>query len=106
MIEVIGVSFKKTGKVYYFDPGRRVIEKGQTSLDESALTGESIPVDKKDGDKVFSGTCSVRQTRDISSSVWQRKNMSRSGISLEPGWQMDRFQGSRWIFTAIAPFPS
>ncbi len=36
MIEVIGVSFKKTGKVYYFDPGRRVIEKGQNVIVETA----------------------------------------------------------------------
>ncbi len=37
-----------------------VIEKGETSLDESALTGESIPVAKAAGDKVISAT--INQT--------------------------------------------
>lgn len=33
-----------------------VIIKGQTSVDESVMTGESLPVDKEEGDEVFSGT--------------------------------------------------
>ncbi|MCR4596573.1 MAG: cation-translocating P-type ATPase, partial [Lachnospiraceae bacterium] len=32
------------------------IVEGQTTVDQSVMTGESIPVDKKAGDKVFSGT--------------------------------------------------
>lgn len=33
-----------------------VIEEGSTSIDESAITGESIPVEKKPGDQVISAT--------------------------------------------------
>ncbi|MDR0405860.1 MAG: cation-translocating P-type ATPase [Clostridiales bacterium] len=33
-----------------------VITKGETSVDQSAMTGESVPVDKKEGDAVRSGT--------------------------------------------------
>lgn len=32
------------------------IVKGQTSIDQSVMTGESLPVDKGEGDEVFSGT--------------------------------------------------
>ncbi|MAO63751.1 MAG: copper-translocating P-type ATPase [Balneola sp.] len=42
-------------------PGGRIpvdgeVESGQSSVDESAITGESIPADKNQGSKVFSGT--------------------------------------------------
>lgn len=42
-------------------PGQRialdgVITKGQTSINQSAITGESLPVDKGIGDNVFAGT--------------------------------------------------
>jgi len=33
-----------------------MITKGQTSVDQSVMTGESLPVDKGEGDEVFSGT--------------------------------------------------
>ncbi len=39
-----------------------VIEKGQSSLDESMITGEPIPVDKVEGDKVSSGTINGNQS--------------------------------------------
>ena len=42
-------------------PGERmpvdgVVAAGQSAVDQSALTGESVPVDKASGDKVFAGT--------------------------------------------------
>ncbi|MBQ2946071.1 MAG: stage 0 sporulation family protein [Clostridia bacterium] len=36
MVEVIGVSFKKSGKVYYFSPGKLKIEKGYNVIVETA----------------------------------------------------------------------
>ena len=36
MAEVIGVCFKNTGKVYYFDPGQERLEKGDMAIVETA----------------------------------------------------------------------
>lgn len=43
-----------------------VILKGQTSVDQSVMTGESLPVDKAEGDEVFSGTVNQFGTFDLS----------------------------------------
>ena len=43
----------KTGESIPVDA---VIIKGNASVDESALTGESVPVDKAEGDSVFAAT--------------------------------------------------
>jgi len=50
-----------TGELLLVRPGERVpldgiVESGQSALDESMLTGESIPVDKGPGARVFAGT--------------------------------------------------
>ncbi|MFV0363860.1 MAG: heavy metal translocating P-type ATPase [Suipraeoptans sp.] len=55
-VEVIQV-----GDVILVKPGNRIaldgiIVKGTTSIDESMLTGESIPVEKKEGDQVIGGS--------------------------------------------------
>lgn len=42
-----------------------VILKGQTSIDQSVVTGESLPVDKSEGDDVFSGTVNQFGTFDM-----------------------------------------
>src|SRR5574344_1274055 len=36
-----------------------LIKEGASSVDESALTGESLPIEKKAGDRVFSGTLNL-----------------------------------------------
>ncbi len=41
-----------------------VVEAGESGADESALTGESVPVEKAKGDQVFSGTINVGGTLD------------------------------------------
>lgn len=49
------------GDLLLVRPGERIpvdgiIEKGQSAVDESMLTGESLPVTKKEGDRVIGGT--------------------------------------------------
>jgi Cd2+/Zn2+-exporting ATPase len=54
----------KIGDLFLVDPGERVpldgiIHKGNSSLDYSSMTGESVPVDKKEGDDILSGTINL-----------------------------------------------
>lgn len=51
----------EVGNILRVKPGDKVpvdgiIEKGQTNIDESMITGEPVPVEKEEGDKVTSGT--------------------------------------------------
>jgi P-type Cu+ transporter len=59
--EVIALEQIRQGDVLLVRPGERIpvdgrLEQGQTSVDESMLTGESLPVGKKQGDALISGT--------------------------------------------------
>jgi len=55
------------GNILKVKPGEKipvdgVITEGATSIDESMITGEPIPVDKASGDKISSGTINGNQT--------------------------------------------
>ena len=55
------VSELKTGDIVKIKPGERIpvdgeVIEGQTSVDESMLTGESLPVEKSENDKVITGS--------------------------------------------------
>ncbi|MBR2381038.1 MAG: heavy metal translocating P-type ATPase [Clostridia bacterium] len=57
----VPISEVRVGDIFTVRPGESVavdgiIIEGESALDESALTGESIPVDKKTGDNVYSAT--------------------------------------------------
>jgi len=65
--EVIATDKIVVGDLLRVKPGDKipvdgVIEKGETSIDESMITGEPIPVDKVEGDKITSGTINGNQT--------------------------------------------
>ena len=58
---VVGIDEVQAGDVFVVRPGEAipvdgVILEGSTAVDESALTGESIPVDKEEGDSVSAAT--------------------------------------------------
>ncbi|MCX6726304.1 MAG: cation-translocating P-type ATPase, partial [Candidatus Shapirobacteria bacterium] len=57
----IAIDKAKTGDILIVKPGETIpldgaITSGSSSVDQSALTGESLPIDKVKGDKVFAGT--------------------------------------------------
>lgn len=59
--EKINIQDIQKGAVLRVKPGEKIpvdgyIQTGESSIDESMITGEPIPVDKKEGDKVSSGT--------------------------------------------------
>ncbi|MGE3539163.1 MAG: heavy metal translocating P-type ATPase [Candidatus Tectimicrobiota bacterium] len=60
-LQEVAVESIKTGELLVVRPGEQVpvdgrIVEGHSSLDESMLTGESLPVDKAAGDEVFGST--------------------------------------------------
>lgn len=63
----------QVGDIVIVRPGERVpvdgeIMKGDSHVDESMLTGESIPVHKRQGDKAFAGTTNSEGVLDIKAS--------------------------------------
>ncbi|WP_459890463.1 heavy metal translocating P-type ATPase [Halostagnicola bangensis] len=73
----------EVGDVFVVRPGERlpldgVVESGESTVDQSSLTGESVPVTKEPGDEVFSGTINetgsleVRVTREATESAISR----------------------------------
>jgi P-type Cu+ transporter len=76
-------------------PGDRIpvdgrIEEGQSSLDESMLTGESMPVDKAPGDVVIGGTVNGR-----GSFVYRAAALGRDGMLAQIVRLMREAQASR-----------
>ncbi|MCL5433341.1 MAG: copper-translocating P-type ATPase [Patescibacteria group bacterium] len=66
--ELIATSDVKVGDILVLKPGDKVavdgeVIEGETAIDESLVTGESIPVAKKSGDKVIGG--SINQAGSI-----------------------------------------
>ena len=62
--KTVPISQLAVGDIFIVRPGENiptdgVVEKGESSVDESSLTGESIPVDKAVGDNVFAATANV-----------------------------------------------
>lgn len=82
-LERVKVDTLQVGDVVMIKPGERiptdgVIVDGATSIDEAAITGESIPVSKFAGDDVFAGTVNMTgavkmtMTKPSSESLFQK----------------------------------
>lgn len=62
--EKVHVSELEIGDMILVKPGERIpsdgkVAKGQSTIDQAAITGESIPVSKDSGDDVFAGTVNL-----------------------------------------------
>ena len=79
----VSIDDVEVGDVFVVRPGDRlpldgVVESGESTVDQSSLTGESVPVSKEPGDEVFGGTINetgsleVRVTRKAQESAISR----------------------------------
>lgn len=69
-VETIQTSAIRVGDVVLIQPGERipvdgVIVAGSSAVDEAAITGESMPVEKGINDKVFAGTLNQQGALDV-----------------------------------------
>ncbi len=67
---VLPVDMVKVSDKIIIRPGEKIpldgkVIKGYSSVDQSPITGESIPVEKKEGDEVFAGTLNQRGTLEV-----------------------------------------
>ena len=65
--QVVGIDTIQQGDVLRVKPGEKIpvdgsIQEGESTVDESMISGEPIPVDKKKGDKVSAGTINGNKT--------------------------------------------
>jgi Zn2+/Cd2+-exporting ATPase len=71
--------------------GDGVVSKGEGVVDESALTGESLPIPKKRGDKVLSGTVAqngfmeIEVTADFKDCTMNRLNQEVADVQADKG---------------------
>ncbi len=70
VVETVPIEQIRVGDVLRVLPGERItvdgiVVSGTTSVDQSVMTGESLPVDKRPGDSVFCGTVNSNGSIDI-----------------------------------------
>ena len=78
-LEEVPVEQLAMDEIVVVKPGERVpvdgvITAGESSLDQSAITGESVPVERKPGDEVFAGTINQDNALDVRMTRLARDN--------------------------------
>ena len=77
--QTVPVEELKVGDVVIVKPGEKVsvdgvVIAGTSSVSEASVTGESMPVDKADGDRVFAGTINNNGSLEIRTSRISKEN--------------------------------
>ncbi len=69
-IQTIKIGAIRVGDIVLIEPGERlpvdgVVCEGRSTVDQSPITGESMPVEKNPGDKIFAGTLNGQGALDV-----------------------------------------
>ncbi len=78
-LEEVPVEELAVDEIVVVKPGERVpvdgiITAGESTIDQSAITGESVPVSRQPGDKVFAGTINQENALDVRMTRLARDN--------------------------------
>ncbi|MCM3585422.1 cadmium-translocating P-type ATPase [Mesobacillus maritimus] len=100
--EVVPVAALLVGDRILVKPGERVpsdgrIIEGQTNLDEAAITGESIPVSKKEDDEVYAGTVNLRGSIIVEMTKPQSETLFQKIIKLVQSAQSEKSPSQQFI---------
>lgn len=68
--QIVPIHEIQIGEIVLIEPGERIpvdgmVRHGRSSVDQAPITGESMPVDKAEGDRVFAGTLNVQGALDV-----------------------------------------
>lgn len=90
------------GTLVRVSPGERIpldglIQEGQTSVDEAAFTGESLPVEKQAGDQVLAGTINLTGSITFVVSQAAQETALAKMIQLVENAQQQQAPIERWI---------
>ena len=100
--EVVSVGDLAVGDLILIKPGERVpsdgiIQFGETSIDEAAITGESIPVSKKAGLEVFAGTVNATGTIKVEVTKPNSETLFQKIITLVQNAQSEKSPSQLFI---------
>lgn len=78
-------------------PTDGIIKKGSTSLNEAPVTGESIPVEKREGDVVFAGTINETGALEVEATKTFQDNTISRIINMVEEAQEEKGEGQKFI---------
>lgn len=98
----VSVSSLKVGDHLLIKPGERIpadgqIIKGTSSIDESAISGESIPVTKQIGAEVYAGTVNLNGTLTINMTKPNSETLFQKIITLVQSAQSEKSPSQQFI---------
>ncbi|SNZ16214.1 Cd2+/Zn2+-exporting ATPase [Terribacillus aidingensis] len=85
-------------------PADGIITKGITCIDESAITGESIPVTKTEGDEVFAGTVNSSAVLEICVTKPAKETLFQQIISMVETAQSQKSPAQHFIERFEGPY--
>jgi len=100
--EIVPVERLKVGDIFIVLPGESIatdgdIIEGKTSIDESTVTGESVPVDKQVGDKVFAATLNAEAAITVKATKIFADNTLSRIIDLVENAQSQKGHAQEWM---------
>ncbi|WP_163100731.1 heavy metal translocating P-type ATPase [Peribacillus alkalitolerans] len=78
-------------------PSDGVIAEGQTHIDEAAITGESLPINKREDDEVFAGTVNLRGTISVRITKLNQDTLFQKIIQLVQSAQSEKSPSQLFI---------
>lgn len=99
---VIPISDIVIGEIITVRPGQRIALDGKviygiSAVDQSPITGESVPIDKEIGDEVFAGTLNQTGYLEIQTTRFSSETTMARIIHLVESAQGSRAQTQQWV---------